>query len=107
MPNLLQLLIKMEEKVRIPRNNEVLGIVEQLLGFCKMYVKCDDDKIRLCRIPGRLTRRIWVREGDVVLVQPWEVQGDKKGDIIFRYTKTEVSFLLRKGFFKSLSKDLI
>ncbi|MCW1297953.1 MAG: translation initiation factor eIF-1A [Candidatus Parvarchaeota archaeon] len=97
----------MEEKVRTPRGNEVLGIVEQLLGFCKMYVRCDDGKIRLCRIPGRLVRKVWIKEGDVVLVEPWEVQGDTRGDIIFRYTKSEVSFLLRKGFFKTLQKDLI
>jgi translation initiation factor 1A len=93
----------MEEpiRVRVPKENEVLGIVEQLLGACKMYVHCDDGKIRLCRIPGRLMRRMWVKERDVVLVKPWEVQGEKRGDVIHRYTKTQALWLKRKGYLKA------
>jgi len=86
-------------RARLPRGNEVLGIIEQRLGAARMAVKCLDGKSRVCRIPGRLKRALWLREGDVVLVQPWEFQQDK-GDIIFKYSLSEIEWLKRKGYLK-------
>ncbi len=62
-----------------------------------MRVSCKDNKIRLCRIPGKLKRRIWIKEGDIVIVRPWAVQGDEKGDIVWRYTKPQVDRLINRG----------
>lgn len=62
-----------------------------------MRVSCKDNKIRLCRIPGKLKRRIWIKEGDIVIVRPWTVQGDEKGDIVWRYTKPQVDRLINRG----------
>ena len=84
-------------RLRLPRNNEVLGIVEQRLGASKMKVRCFDSKERITRIPGRLKRKLWVREGDIVLVEPWEFGGDEKGDIIFKYKPVQVKLLQQKG----------
>lgn len=89
-----------EFRVRKPRHNEVLGIVDAMLGTNKLRVVCQDDKIRLCRIPGRMRKRVWIREGNVVLVKPWDIQGDKNGDIVFRYTNTQANWLRRKGILK-------
>ena len=91
-------------RVRIPKKeeNEILGIIEQMLGASRVRVRCLDGKTRLGRIPGRLKNRIWVKEGDIVIVKPWEVQGDKKCDIIWRYTKTQVEWLKRKGYLDEL-----
>ena len=92
-------------RVKLPRNGEIIGIVQRRLGYCKMYVKCSDDKIRLCRIPGKYTRRLWVRETDVVIVKPWEVQSDKRGDVIYKYRKAQVAWLKRNGHLKELEND--
>lgn len=81
----------------MPRNNEVLGIVEQMLGASRMKVSCKDNKIRICRIPGKIRRRIWIKEGDVVIVKPWTVQAGEKGDIVWRYTKPQVDRLVSQG----------
>jgi translation initiation factor 1A len=83
-------------RVRTPRSGEVLGIVESLLGSNKLLVRCQDNRMRLCRIPGRMRKKIWMREGDAVLVEPWSIQGDEKGDIIFKYNPTQASWLRRK-----------
>ncbi len=89
-------------RVRLPKDNEVIGIVIQLLGYAKMRVKCLDGHERVCRVPGKYLRSIWVREGDVVIVKPWELQPKEKGDIIYKYTKTQVEWLKKKGILKGL-----
>ncbi len=88
-------------RVRLPRGKEVLGILEQRLGASRMLVKCLDGNSRVCRIPGHLKRRLWLREGDVVLVEPWEFQGEEKGDVLFKYSKAAIQWLQRKGFLKT------
>lgn len=84
-------------RVPVPRGREVLGIVEGLLGSNKLSVRCQDNKRRLCRIPGRMRKKLWLKEGDVVLVEPWDIQGDEKGDILLKYNPTQASWLRRKG----------
>ena len=89
-------------RVRTPRDKEVLGVIESRLGFGKMHVLCADKKMRICRVPGKYRRRIWVRDGDIVLAVPWEFEGDKKGDIIYKYRKAQVDWLRNKGFLEAL-----
>ena len=50
-----------------------------------------------------MKKRIWIREGDIILVKPWDFQSDEKADVIWRYTKTESNWLERKGYLKSLN----
>ena len=94
------------ERVRFPRPGEVLGVVEQLLGYAKMRVKCLDGKTRICRVPGRLMRMLWVNERDIVLIKPWEVQSEDRGDVIYKYKKTQVAVLRSKGFLAELESEL-
>ncbi len=93
-------------RVRIPRGKEVLGIVDQRLGGSRMRVRCLDGKERICRIPGRLRRGLWVREKDVVIVEPWELGGEEKGDVVHKYrSKVEVEFLKKKGYLKNIEEE--
>jgi translation initiation factor 1A len=89
-------------RVKLPKGNQSLGIVDQRLGASRMRVRCLDSKARICRIPGRLKRRLWVREGDLVLVEPWEFEGDVKGDILFKYRPSQTDWLKKKGYLKKL-----
>ena len=91
-----------ELRVRLPRDKEMFGVVVGELGGARFACICADGKERICRIPGRLRRRVWVREGDYVLLVPWEVEGDKRGDIVWRYKKLEVEWLRKKGYLKDL-----
>ena len=91
-------------RVRLPHGREVFGIVQQRLGGSRMKILCLDGKTRVCRIPGRLKRSLWVRENDVVVVEPWELSGEEKGDIVFKYTKNQVEFLRKKGHLKKLEE---
>jgi translation initiation factor 1A len=92
----------MEEfRIRLPREGELFGRVEALHGAKHLTVKCSDGKKRMCRVPGKL-RKIWVREDDCVLVKPWEIEGERKGDIIWRYRRVEVDWLRAKGYLRDL-----
>ena len=80
-----------------PSENDVLGVVQKLLGFDRVLVKCQDGYTRTCRIRGKMKRRTWIREGDIVLVSPWDFQSDERGEIFHRYTQSQVDDLRRKG----------
>ena len=82
----------------LPEANDVLGIAKRVLGAERFMVKCQDGKERLCRIRGKMKRRGWVREGDVVLVSPWDFQPDKRGDIFWRYRRNQLEWLRNKGY---------
>jgi translation initiation factor 1A len=91
-------------RIKLPRDGQSFGIIEQRLGGSRMRVRCLDGKNRICRIPGRLTRRLWVREGDIAIVEPWEYSGDAKGDIVYKYSPTQLSFLRKRGYLKKLDE---
>lgn len=91
-------------RIHLPRGNQTFGIVEERLGGSRMRIRCFDGKSRICRIPGRLKRRLWVRASDLVIVEPWEFSGDGKGDVLYKYTKAQVAFLKRKGYLKQMEE---
>jgi translation initiation factor 1A len=91
-------------RVRLPRGREVLGILEQRLGGSRVMIKCLDGKSRNSRVPGRLKKKLWLREGDIVLIEPWEFDNDK-GDVIFKYNPAQIQWLRKKGFLKEVSNE--
>ena len=95
-----------ERELRLPGEGEVIGVVVQMLGYDRLKVKCADGETRICRIPGRFKKRLWFREGDIVLVAPWEFQPKTKGDVIWRYNKNEVKKLMEMGYLKGLEEEL-
>lgn len=87
-------------RVKLPKRKEVIGIIEQRLGGNRMIVSCTDKVSRNCRIPGRLQRRLWIRPGDIVIIEPWEFDNNK-GDVVFKYTPTQIQWLRNKGYLKA------
>ena len=85
-------------RVKMPNTkvNEMFAIAEQILGGRRVTVLCADGETRMARIPGKMRRRQWVREGDLIIVWPWDFQ-DSKADVKHRYTKTQAMYLSRKG----------
>jgi translation initiation factor 1A len=88
------------EHMVLPSGNDVLGTAARLLGYDRILVKCQDGKERLCRIRGKLKRRVWIRVGDIVLVSPWDFQSDTRGDIFWRYRKNQTEWLRSHGYLK-------
>ena len=85
-------------RVKMPNKkvNEMFALASQILGGRRVTVLCEDGESRMARIPGKMRRRQWVREGDLIIVWPWDFQ-DSKADVKHRYTKTQAMYLSRKG----------
>ena len=75
---------------------EMFGVAESFQGGSRLQVICEDGVRRMGRIPGKLRRRMWVRENDLLIVVPWSFQ-DSKADVKFRYTPTQTANLKRRG----------
>jgi len=91
-------------RVKLPRGREVIGIIGQRLGGNRMSIEGTDKVTRNCRVPGRLRRRLWLRPGDVVIVEPWEFD-NTKADILFKYRPNQVAWLRNKGYLKAEDKE--
>ena len=85
-------------RVKMPNKkvNEMFALADQILGGRRVSVLCADGETRMARIPGKMRRRQWVREGDLIIVWPWDFQ-DAKADVKHRYSKTQSMYLSRKG----------
>jgi translation initiation factor 1A len=86
-------------RVRIPnkRNREIFANAELMMGANHIRVRCFDGVTRMGRIKGKIKKKVWIREGDILIVVPWSFQDDKC-DIIYRYTGPQVEWLRRNGY---------
>ena len=78
-----------QRELYFKESGQEYGKVIAVLGDMRFTVECIDGNIRLCKCRGKFRKRVWIRQGDVVLVSLREFQ-DKKGDIILKYTDSEV-----------------
>jgi len=84
-----------------PEQGELLGRVLKLTGGDLVIVKCSDGQTRVCRIRGKLKRRMWIRENDIVLVAPWDFD-NRKADILWRYIRAHADWLETNGYLKNI-----
>lgn len=91
-------------RVRMPRQGQLIGMVIERLGGKRMSIKATDKKVRNCRVPGRFSRKFWLRPGNIVMIEPWP-DDDDKGDVVYQYRPPEISMLKRKGFLNNLERE--
>jgi len=72
------------------------GQVTRMLGNGRLECYCFDGKNRMCHIRGKMRKREWVNQGDIVLIGLREYQDDK-GDIILKFQADEARALKSKG----------
>lgn len=61
-----------------------------------MNVRSMDGRDILARVPGRAKKFLWIREGDIVLLKPWELD-ENKADLFYKFKPNEVKVLNKKG----------
>ena len=89
-------------RLPLPRRNrgEIFGIASQLLGAARIRVMCEDSVSRMGRITGKMKKKMWIREGDLLILRPWGFQ-EGKADILFRYSRTQATYLSRRNLLPS------
>jgi translation initiation factor 1A len=83
----------------LPEQGELLGVVQKISGGNQVLVQCTDGELRLCRIRGKMKRRMWIREHDIVLISPWDFD-HKRADIVWRYIKDHADWLNNNGYMR-------
>jgi translation initiation factor 1A len=85
-------------RLPLPRRGrgEIFGIASQLLGAARIKVMCEDSVSRMGRITGKMKKKMWIREGDLLILRPWGFQ-EGKADILFRYSRTQSQYLARRN----------
>ena len=79
------------------RNREIFARADLMLGSNHIRVRCEDGVTRMGRIKGKIKKRLWIREGDLLIVVPWSFQ-DEKCDIVYRYIKPQVDWLKKHNY---------
>jgi translation initiation factor 1A len=67
-----------------------------MLGQGRLEAYCMDGKTRQCHIRGKMRKKVWVGNGDIILVSLREYQ-DEKGDVILKYSADEARELKSIG----------
>ncbi|KAL2020977.1 hypothetical protein VTK56DRAFT_7751 [Thermocarpiscus australiensis] len=70
--------------------------VLKMLGNGRLEAMCFDGVKRLGLIRGKLRKKIWINNGDIILVSLREYQ-DEKGDVILKYSADEARTLKAYG----------
>jgi translation initiation factor 1A len=70
--------------------------VLRMLGNGRLEAYCMDGVKRMCKIRGKMRKKVWVNTGDIVLVGLRDYQ-DEKADVILKYMADEARSLKAYG----------
>ncbi|CAD0052148.1 unnamed protein product [Aureobasidium pullulans] len=72
------------------------GQVVKMLGNGRLEAQCFDGEKRLGHIRGKLRKKVWINQGDIILLSLRDYQ-DEKGDVILKYNADEARSLKAYG----------
>ena len=83
---------------RDDESEEYAQIVKSL-GHGRFEVNCFDGVVRLAKVPGRMWKKVWVNDCDIVLISKRSDCDsiDKKTDILHKYNSDEIRILMNSG----------
>ena len=74
-----------------------------MLGNGRLEAMCFDGVKRLCHIRGKLRKKVWINQSDIILVGLRDYQ-DAKADVILKYSADEARNLKSYGEFPETVK---
>ena len=80
---------------RPPLRTEYAQVVK-MLGNGRLEALCFDGEKRLAHIRGKLRKKVWINQGDIILLSLRDYQ-DEKGDVILKYSADEARSLKAYG----------
>jgi len=70
--------------------------VIKMLGNGRLEAQCFDGEKRLAHIRGKMRKKVWINQGDIILLSLRDFQDDK-ADVIVKYTADEARNLKAYG----------
>eukprot|EP01113_Clastostelium_recurvatum_P006378 TRINITY_DN1287_c0_g1_i1.p1 TRINITY_DN1287_c0_g1~~TRINITY_DN1287_c0_g1_i1.p1 ORF type:complete len:156 (-),score=27.55 TRINITY_DN1287_c0_g1_i1:54-521(-) len=87
---------EVKRELQFKEEGQEYAQVLRMLGNGRLEALCMDGTKRLCHIRGKLRKKVWVNQGDIVLVGLRDYQ-DEKADVIIRYNADEARSLKAYG----------
>ena len=85
------------KRARTRKHGQLYAVVREMSGGSRMVALCEDGLTRMIRIGGKLKKRMWCRIDDLIIVQPWVIQEDKKADLVYRYLPAQRNWMIRNN----------
>mgnify|MGYP003326710026 CR=1 FL=1 len=87
-----------KRELTFAEDGQVYGFIVRVLGSGRFETLCYDGKTRLGTVRGKLRKRMWINQGDTVLVALHEfTTADEKCTIVWKYTPDETRNLKSYG----------
>jgi len=80
----------------LKEDGQEYAVAEKMLGSGRIKATCADGKERIAIIRGTMRKRVWIQQGNLVLVGLRGFQ-DNKADVIHKYNDDEVRKLKKMG----------
>ncbi|KAG8778711.1 Translation initiation factor 1A [Serendipita sp. 397] len=71
--------------------------VTKMLGNGRLEAQCFDGEKRLAHIRGKMRKKVWINQGDIILLSLRDFQDDK-ADVIVKYTADEARNLKASAY---------
>lgn len=85
-----------DREVRFKEESEEYAQITKILGDGRFQCKCADGVDRIAHVRGKLRKRTWLANGDIILVSIREFEPEKC-DIVEKYKEKEVAKLKKQG----------
>jgi len=86
----------MRRELTFKEDGQEYAQVVKMLGNGRLEALCFDGNKRLATIRGKLRKKVWINQGDIILLSLRDYQ-DNKGDVILKYTADEARSLKAYG----------
>jgi len=86
----------MKRELVFKEDGQEYAQVIKMLGNGRLEASCFDGVKRLCHIRGKLRKKVWINQSDIILIGLRDYQ-DQKADVILKYTPDEARSLKAYG----------
>lgn len=86
----------MKRELTLKEEGQEYAQVSKMLGNGRLDASCFDGVKRMAHIRGKMRKKVWVTQGDIILLSLRDFQDDQ-ADVILKYTPDEARALKAQG----------
>ena len=89
-------LVQEDRELRYKEESEEYAQIIKILGDGRFQCKCADGVERIAHVRGKMRKRTWLANGDIILVSLREFEPEKC-DVVEKYKEKEIAKLKKSG----------